>query len=127
MESAILGDTQTDTEAHNEIDWDIIISENSRYHTISIKWNEISKLEKWPWDKGFYSIFFNSLSPIQNTTIQFFEQNTKLSNEENLPILLESLGSPYPTSSSIPINLKELNDKLKLDLFAKKAIIHSKS
>ncbi len=118
-----MGDTQTDTEAHNEIDWDLTISENSRHHTISIKWNEISKLKNWPWDKGFYSIFSDSLSPIQNTTIQFFENNTKLCDEESLTIRLESLGSPNPTYSSIPINLKELNEKLKLDLFAKKAII----
>ncbi len=112
----------TSKETHNEIKWDIIISEESRHHTILIKWNEVSKLENWKWDKDFYSIYYDSHSPITTPKIQFFESEKEISPHENLVIKLSNLRSLFlsPADSYFSINLKELNDKLKLNLFTKK-------
>ena len=110
-----------ENEKHNEIEWDIVFSENSRSHTISIKWNEISKLEKWPWEKEFYKILFNSQSPINGQRIRFIDDENDLSEDIKLPTKEDPLlGSGL--DSYIPIDLKELNRKIKFDLFSKQNI-----
>ncbi|MCD4845166.1 MAG: hypothetical protein K8R25_11840 [Methanosarcinales archaeon] len=108
--------------AQNEIEWNVVFSEKSRNHTISIKWNEISKLAKWPWEKEFHSISFDSQSPINSQRIRFMEGENDLSDDVVLPIKLDTLSSST-TDSSIPINLQELTTKIKFDLFSKKNII----
>jgi len=110
-----------ENEKHNEIEWDIVFSENSRSHTISIKWNEISKLENWPWKKEFYKISFNSQSPINSQRIRFIEGENDLSDDIVLPIKEETHLSSA-VDSYIPIDLEELNRKIKFDLFSKQNI-----
>lgn len=109
--------------AHSEVLWDIFFSENERSHSILIKWIDIQKLEKWNWNENFYSIFYNSSSPITGQRIKFIDKDDKdicdfitLNVNQSNPDILP------PVDYSIPINLGELNEENGLDLFNKEEI-----
>lgn len=110
--------------AHSEVSWDIFFSENERSHSILIKWIDIKKLEKLNGKDDFYSIFYNSKSPITGQRIKFIDKDgNDICDFINLNVI-QNISDHIlpPTDSSISINLNELNNEYKLDIFNKNGV-----
>lgn len=109
--------------AHSEVLWDIFFSENERSHSILIKWIDIKKLENLDWKDNFYSIFYNSTSPITGQRIKFIDNDDNdICDFINLNVIQNIPGILPPIDSRIPINLDELNKEYKLDIFNKNGV-----